>query len=1056
MIQNSDAACQKSQEDQLADQFYAWERKGRGWQIWDETVVLEPAFEPFFAYTLDGPIGVDDGRKQSIQSGILHWLSRLFAPQSNPALPPQSVSNELVQPEVFEEAEQLVEIELRLPRDQDLSKETAEQFLLSLTNAQFPIAFELIGLPDRICLQFVCAVEDRNNIESQLAAHFPEVVLVPHDTLLVKHWVAASQCSPLVVEFGLSREFMLPLAMERKFSVDPLSAVMAVLSGVNHGEMAVLQVLIQPTRGPWSESILRAVTLVDGEPLFKGGRDIAKQARKKISRPLLATVIRFGCRLCKGRNYSMAREMTGALATISDSEGNELFPLDNDGYDPQDHESDLLDRSSRRSGMILNTDELCSLVHPPSSSVTNSKLHRLTSTTKSAPRLVFNHRLILGDNDHNGIVQKVSLSADQRTRHMHVLGASGTGKSTFLLNQLIQDIHNGDGLAVLDPHGELIDNLIGHIPPERASDVVMFDPSDEDYPIGFNILNAHSSLEKNLLSSDLVSIFRRLSTSWGDQMNAVLANGILAILESKQGGTLLDLRRFLVEPQFRKQYLTTVEDPEVVYYWAKEFPLLASRSQGPVLTRLDSFLRPKIIRYMVAQQNSRLDFGDIMDKKRVFLARLSHGAIGEENSSLLGALLVTKFHQLALCRQRQKEQDREYFWLYIDEFQNFATPSMATILSGARKYRMGLILAHQELHQLESKSPEVAAAVIANAYSRVCFRLGDNDAKKLANGFSSFDATCLQNLGIGEAICRVERKEQDFNLRTPPVLPRDEKASSEIREQIVKTSRARYATPRAEVEAAVARVRPVSEDETELSRERPRSTDAATRSHTRIKAKPPFEMLELAGRPRGEVPPVPEKWDVRSNVPSEPANSPPEQVREPALPSLGRGGPKHKYLQELIKRWAEGMGYRADIEGAVGSGRAADVALTKGEVSIACEICVTTDPIHELGNLRKCIAAGFGFIVAVSTEPKRLTKIQALAESEFTEHERKRVRFFSPDELFSFVQELEISQVQAEKTVRGYKVKTTFRKADQAEGTDRQQSVSRVIANAIVRMKSKK
>jgi len=214
--------------------------------------------------------------------------------------------------------------------------------------------------------------------------------------------------------------------------------------------------------------------------------------------------------------------------------------------------------------------------------------------------------------------------------------------------------------------------------------------------------------------------------------------------------------------------------------------------------------------------------------------------------------------------------------------------------------------------------------------------------------------------------------------------------------------------------------------------------------------------VELAARHQGEVPPVPEKIDVRNKAPSEPASSPPEQVREPALPSLGRGGPKHKYLQELIKRWAEGMGYRADVEGAVGAGRAADVALTKGELSIACEICVTTDPIHELGNLRKCMAAGFGFIVAVSTEPKRLTKIQALAETEFTEHERKRVRFFSPDELFSFVQELEVSQVQAEKTVRGYKVKTTFRKADQAEGTDRQQSVSRVIANAIVRLKSKK
>src|SRR5205814_9960193 len=215
-------------------------------------------------------------------------------------------------------------------------------------------------------------------------------------------------------------------------------------------------------------------------------------------------------------------------------------------------------------------------------------------------------------------------------------------------NLIRQDIENGEGVAVLDPHGDLVDQILGIIPPARIGDVVLVDPADLEYSIGFNILSAHSELEKNLLSSDLVAVFRRLSTSWGDQMTSVLGNAILAFLESSQGGTLADLRRFLVEVDFRKQFLGTVRDPEVVYYWGKEFPLLSGKPQAPLLTRLDTFLRPKLIRYMVSQKKDRLDFRSMMDSKKIVLAKLAQGAIGEENAYLLGTLIVAKLHQMAL------------------------------------------------------------------------------------------------------------------------------------------------------------------------------------------------------------------------------------------------------------------------------------------------------------------------------------------------------------------------------------------------------------------------
>lgn len=270
-------------------------------------------------------------------------------------------------------------------------------------------------------------------------------------------------------------------------------------------------------------------------------------------------------------------------------------------------------------------------------------------------------------------------------------------------------------------------------------------------------------------------------------MTAVLANAITAFLESPKGGTISDLRSFLLEEGFRREFLQTVQDPEIVYYWKRQFPLLAGKPQASVVTRLDSFLRPKAIRYMVCQKDSRLDFAEIMNRGKIFLAKLPQGLIGEENAHLLGTFLVAKFHQMAIGRQSIEAAKRRDFWLYVDEFHNFITPSMASILSGARKYRLGLVLAHQELGQLKNRQAEVSSAVLANPYTRVCFRLGDEDARKLSEGFSAFEAEDFQNLAIGDALCRVERREFDFNFHVTPLpdVPKEKAdvAKAEIRRQ---------------------------------------------------------------------------------------------------------------------------------------------------------------------------------------------------------------------------------------------------------------------------------
>ena len=703
-----------------------------------------------------------------------------------------------------------------------------------------------------------------------------------------------------------------------------------------------------------------------------------------------------------------------------------LIPLDNEGYPDELHASDILRRETHRSGMLLNLSEVLSLVHLPSASVRSDRLVRQSGTTKRVPDIAIGNAAVLGTNEHDGEQTTVSLSTEQRLRHTYVIGASGTGKSTLLLSMIAQDLERGDGLAVLDPHGDLLDDVLARIPESRLDDVVLFDPSDEEYPIGFNILSAHSELERILLSSDLVGVFRRLSTSWGDQMNSVLSNAVLAFLESTEGGTLLDLRRFLVGPGFRKRHLETVTDPECVYFWEREFTLLRGLPQAPLLTRLDSFLRPKLIRYMVAQKDSKLDLRRLMDGKKILLAKLSQGAIGEENSYLLGSLLVAKINQAAMSRQETERGQRAPFFVYIDEFHNFITPSIASILSGARKYGIGLTLAHQEMRQLKSRSEEVQSAVLSNAYTRICFRVGDSDAKSLADGFGTFEAKDLQNLGIGEAIARVERSDFDFNLSTvplPPVAPEEGSAKSAAARA---GSRSRYTRAQGVIEAEIATNYVAADSQTLKPEARKRSVS-----------------------------------DARAGTASErqsPAKQAPSEVERPAAKPLlhepGRGGQQHKYLQALLKRTAEDRGFRATLEKTVLGGHGhIDVALERDSLSVACEISVTTSMEHELDNLSKCLASGFDRAVLVSSDKKLLHAAEGAFSPQLSVEAKSRVRYLTPEAFIGFLDQLVAESMATTKTVRGYKVNVQYRAVSEDERRRKEQILADVISDSLTKQK---
>ncbi|HEX3036428.1 MAG TPA: type IV secretory system conjugative DNA transfer family protein [Thermodesulfobacteriota bacterium] len=426
-------------------------------------------------------------------------------------------------------------------------------------------------------------------------------------------------------------------------------------------------------------------------------------------------------------------------------------------------------------------------------------------------------------------------------------------------------------------------------------------------------------------------------------------------------------------------------------------------------------MRQKLIRHMVAQKQG-LNFENILNTKKIFLAKLSQGLIGEENAYLLGTLLVSKIHQAATARQAKEIGQREPFFLYLDEFQNFITPSMTAILSGARKYGLGLILAHQELRQLWNRDTELANSVISNPYTRICFRLGDFDSQKLKDGFSYFEAQDLQNLGIGEAICRIERAEYDFNLQALPLPEINEETARSKQQKLISLSRQKYASSREKIEE-------------ELAKERKWTPEVL------------FPPVEETKKPEPKKP-----------VKKAPVSPLTEKIDIPVME--GKGGADHRYLQALIKRMAEEKGFRAIIEKPIldGSG-SVDVSLESEKKKIACEVSLTTTGEQELGNITKCIEAGYDHVIMCSPERRNLEKIKELAFQKLSESDQGKVLFFQPEELFFYLEKESAKSAGKEERVKGYKVKVQYQPVKETEKKTKRKAVAQVIVSALKRIK---
>lgn len=1029
-------------EQELTGQFYRFELPGRGGQVCAGPVSIEPPFRPFPGYYSPPPPVRDEGRRHTFLSGIMEKLGHSVAVTGEPpALPEEEAPP---QPVPWER-QNIMEFQLSLPRDRKGLAGHMDQLLGSFAQCREPVSFEILGTGGEAWLQIAVGAEDAERVERHLALLFSGMIVVRAEDGLANVWQQTGS-SFAVCECGLEREFMLPLELSHS---DPYFPLLSALANLDESELGVMQVIFEPVRHGWGGEALQAVSDGEGGSFFVNRPELLEGAKAKFSRPLHGAVLRFAaCAEESEKAWQIVAEMMAGFVTDAHAVGNRLIPLSNEGYDSADHERDLLLRQSRRTGMLLNQEELRWLVRFPDDPVTAALLQSDSGTTHPAPASTLQATFLrLGLNEHGGLSNPVFLSNEHRFRHTHVIGASGTGKSTLLFNLIRQDIEAGAGVGVLDPHGDLIQHLLGVIPEGRIQDVVLLDPSDEEFSIGFNVLSAHSDLEKTLLASDLVSIFARLSTSWGDQMNSVFQNAILAFLESSQGGTLADLRRFLLDKDFRTAFLRTVTDPEAVFYWEKGFPQLGgNKSIGPILTRLESFLSPRSIRYMVSQKSNRLDFADIMNGGKILLACLPQGRMGRENSHLLGSLLVAKLQQTAMSRQSLAEKHRRPFWLYIDEFQNFATPSMSEILSGARKYRLGLTLAHQDLAQMR-RYPELSSSVLTNTCTRIVFRPGDEDAQALAGGFAHFDAKALMGLSTGEAVCRVGQGDADFNLRVPPADFGDEAEAEERRSAVVAGSRARYGRPRSEIAAEMAANAAAALGDAASPTRSPQHTSKSDA----LEPLPKEAVLQA----------VPDSGENDSVTLLQPEKLPAALAKreKPTIPkALGIGGEVHTQMQKELKLTAESLGFRATIEKQLpGTLESTDLLLERDGVFLAVEITVTNGLDYELKNIGKCLRAGVSLVAVVGADDAKLRKLEAAARNTFSAQSEKLFGFFILEGFITRLQEFVLTppplaenpkRTESSAMHKGWKVKTNVVTLSPEEMKEREAEAARILAGS--------
>lgn len=503
------------------------------------------------------------------------------------------------------------------------------------------------------------------------------------------------------------------------------------------------------------------------------------------------------------------------------------------------------------------------------------------------------------------------IKTDDRRRHMYVIGKTGMGKTTMMENMVIQDIRNGNGVCFIDPHGDSIQKILDFVPTSRINDVIYLNPADQDFPIALNILESVDPKYQHLVASGLMGVFTKIWAGvWSPRMEYILNNTILALLDSP-GNTMLGIVRMYVDKKYRKKIVDAIKDPMVKAFWVEEFANYAEKYRteavAPIQNKVGQFLSSSIIRNIIGQPKSTIDLREIMDGQKILLMDLSKGKVGEDNSALLGAMIITKLQLAALSRVDVPESERKDFYLYVDEFQNFVTDSFATILSEARKYRLNLTMGHQYIGQLTPENnTKVRDAVFGNVGTMVVFRVGAADAEYLETEFEpSFTPNDIVNLPKFHVILRLMINGVASDPFTAVTIPVDESWRVGDGEKVIKVSRERYANPRDVVEDKIQRwmgtefheASADSHSSEEGERSLARTTSAPKNNPPEQKEKPKMEDRdELPENPQPIKPEIKISADYLERI-NKPVTKPQPKFNKPAQ----KFTPKHKSQNKPTK-----------------------------------------------------------------------------------------------------------------------------------------------------------
>ncbi|MFA6423210.1 MAG: ATP-binding protein [Patescibacteria group bacterium] len=697
------------------------------------------------------------------------------------------------------------------------------------------ITYEIISYKKVIYFMVSCPKKILSLVEKQIHAYYPAAQIEPVD---VPNIFENESGTFAVTSLKLMKSFIYPIETYTKLESDSLNNVTNALSKLGD-DTGAIQILVRPMNQKWRRKVEMSIKKIqEGKTVLEYGgwrkifkfidfwktknpdkaddmsqitplkQKLIEDMTMKANKTGFQTIIRL---VATGENKEVAETN---LANLS-AGFNQFYSPNINGLKPskKNSESDLIKafifkEFAYSPKMILNIEELSTIFHFPNRNIGTPGIKWLISRLLPPPPNLPQEGVIIGKSIYRGDEYFVRMKEDDRRRHLFMIGKTGVGKTTFLQNMVIQDIQNGKGICFLDPNGDAYEYILKRVPKERAEDIILFDPSDTERPIGLNLLDWKTPEQKDFLVQESILMFYKLfdpnhTGMVGPQFEHWMRNAALTVMSDPAGGTLIDLPRLFTDDAFRAKEIGYVTDPVVKAFWDQQMAKTAdfhkSEMYNYFISKFGRFMTNDMMRNIIGQPKSSIDFREAMDSGKIILVNLSKGKIGDVNAGLLGMILVSKIQAAAFSRADSAEEGRKDFYLYVDEFQNFTTDTFATILSEARKYRLNLIITNQYIAQL---TDQIRDAVIGNAGTLVLYRIGATDAEFMQHEFPGLTVEDFANLDFAKTYCKLLIDGAPTKPFSMLGIKNDTPANDQLGEAIRNLARTKYCHAKEEVEAA--------------------------------------------------------------------------------------------------------------------------------------------------------------------------------------------------------------------------------------------------------------